>query len=399
MESIIQRTIEKVLDIQTGSLISSDEFFSRPENEIFKIRYHLEEHIKNNTKYLVCPYCQQQLKIRGTLQGKNVLHFAHLRDSDDCPIKTDQDYTQEEILRMQYNGVKESDAHRNMKALIVRSLQADTHFSDIKQEETFKHTQGLKEWRRPDVSAKIDGHDIVFEIQLSTTFLSILVDRDSFYKQNHTFIGWIFSEFTADVTQQRFFEKDILHSNNSNAFVINNKTCHHSEVEGKFYLLCYYLEPVIQHNQIITSLQCQEVCFHDLTIDYNTYKFYYFDFEKEQQIKVAELQENKRRQEESKKRPYHEQKPISEPVRKAEKREEKISPIIEQIETLPTIINTLEPRKIATQEIPYYFHPLSVFPCRLCHENFTLENWVILYTIDDTCICRECLPLLRKRGM
>jgi hypothetical protein len=109
------RTIKEVLNIQTGEFIKSDDFFSLSEEIIFQGRRKLEEYNQNGEKLLVCPFCYQPVKIRGSITGKKSMHFAHLYDSGDCPIKTTNKYTEEEIRRMKYNGQKESEIHKTIK--------------------------------------------------------------------------------------------------------------------------------------------------------------------------------------------------------------------------------------------------------------------------------------------
>ena len=47
---------------------------------------------------------------------------------------------------------------------------------------------------KPDVYAVIEGREYAFEIQLNTTFLSVIEEREAFYK-NDVSILWIFKHF------------------------------------------------------------------------------------------------------------------------------------------------------------------------------------------------------------
>ena len=161
--------------------------------------------------------------MRGDRDGAISLHFDHLYDSGDCPIKTGQKDTQDEILRMKYNGVKESPLHIKLKNAIARSIGQESRFSDIKEDETFRSEGLSKEWKKPDVSSKFNGDNVVFEVQLSTAFLSVIVQREVFYSENSTYIMWLFNQFSTDSETQRFTEKDIIYSNNNNAFVISDR--------------------------------------------------------------------------------------------------------------------------------------------------------------------------------
>lgn len=435
MADDVQRTITEVLNLKTGQFIQSEAFFSQPEDEVFQERYRLEESIKKNERYLVCPYCQQSVKIRGKLQGLRTLHFAHLRDSDDCPIKTSQHYTEEEVLKMKYNGLKESDAHLHMKHLLAKSLRADPAFSDVMIEEIFRDKGGLKEWKKPDISAKVHGTDIVFEIQLSTTFLSVLVERDIFYKKNHTYIGWIFNDFTANIDEQRFTEKDILYSNNCNAFIVNNQTCQHSEEEQKFYLVCHYLEPVIQDRHIVNEWRVAEVCFHDLTFQEDSYKFYYYDYEGEKALREAELQKIIEQEEyEARQRKADIQKKVAElqqAIREKEGRPKKeklpdepgnkkpqfphetenvgdhVPPEDERSKgeaedvaiTSPPFLPTVKSSPQKTYSVPPWNDPSAIFQCEICGGMFGSDGWTVLDTGTNLCKCKGCVKEIHQQAI
>jgi hypothetical protein len=57
----------------------------------------------------------------------------------------------------------------------------DEAFSDIHIEQVRKSID-LKQWRRPDVSSLYKKQLVVFEGQLSTTFLNVIIDRKIFIK-------------------------------------------------------------------------------------------------------------------------------------------------------------------------------------------------------------------------
>lgn len=279
------RTVQDVLDLRNGKNMNADTFFSRPEAEIFADRRTLEEAAQRNEKTLVCAICRQALKIRGNRDGRFSIHFAHLYDSGDCPIKTGKKYSADEILRMKYNGAKESDLHIQLKNAIADTIRKDNRFSNIDVDKTFRTEGLLKEWKRPDVAAVFNDKRIVFEVQLSTTFLSLIVQREMFYLRNNTFIMWVFNEFETDIDAQRFSEKDIIYSNNHNAFMVNDETLRLSEEEGKFLLYCFYQRP-LSSGRLIWEKDL--ISFDDITFDHQTFKVYYFDTNQERERLKAE---------------------------------------------------------------------------------------------------------------
>lgn len=280
-----KRTIEFVLNKEDGSTVYADDFFVKPENEVFKYRNELQKAIKGVRKPLfVCYFCGQNIKINGGGQTKKILHFAHKKDSDFCHIKTDNNYSRLEIQRVKYNGAKESPLHFETKKLIKEFIESNNEFLNIKVEKVLKSNTNYLEWKKPDISASYKNINIVFEIQLSTTFLSVIVDREYFYKENQTYILWVFRNFVIDEFKQRFTEKDVFYSNNRNAFVLDNEAINLSQRNNDLYLLCYYQIPIIENLKINYNWECKYVCFEQLTFDEVNFKVFYFDVDKEERI-------------------------------------------------------------------------------------------------------------------
>jgi len=280
----IRRTIEFVLNKDDGSTVYADSFFLKEENEVFSYRNELQKAIKGIREPLfVCYYCGQNIKINGGGQTMKVLHFAHRKDSDFCHLKTDTKYSEVEIRRLKYNGAKESPLHFETKNLIKQFIELNNDFSNIRVEKVVKSNTNYLEWKKPDISATYKKVEVVFEVQLSTTFLSVIVDREHFYKENQTYILWIFKNFEVDEFKQRFTEKDVFYSNNRNAFVLDNEAINLSQQNNDLYLLCYYQKPVIENLKIHYNWEFEYVCFNQLTFDEVNNKIFYFDVSTEEE--------------------------------------------------------------------------------------------------------------------
>jgi len=82
-------------------------------------------------------------------------------------------------------------------------------------------------WRRPDVWASFKGRELVFELQLSRTYLKDIVGRELFYRGRGTFMVWVFHGF------DRFHDfaaaKDIYFANRTNALELD----HAAEMESR----------------------------------------------------------------------------------------------------------------------------------------------------------------------
>ncbi len=279
----MQRKIQKLLNLEDGNEISADDILTLPEPKIFELRRKLTECYKNNEDYIVCNFCYQPIYIAGTINRE--FFFKHRHEKGDCPIKTKGKYSQEEINRMKYNGVKESRNHKELKDYIYNCLISDSRFSSVRKEETIKSAGLQKGWKRPDVSSIYCDKELVFEIQLSTTYLNVIVDRESFYCNESIFILWVFNQFNI----HRFTEKDIYYANKCNAFVIDDETKAESKQQGELIFCCYYKFPYISDGEIQYKWNKQLVTFDELYFDYKTFKVYYFDFYQEEKKIKQEL--------------------------------------------------------------------------------------------------------------
>lgn len=278
------RTIIEVVEHETENTIFSDQFFHNDIDVIFKQRYELEKAYQLNKKLWVCPLCRPPVKIRGKRDGIKAMHFAHVADKLDCPIKTGKNYTKSQILRMKYNGQKESPRHFRLKNFIADSISKDKRFTDVKVD---KRTTGIcKDWRRPDVSSVFQGKKVVFELQITTTFLNVIAERNLFYQNNGIYIIWVFDRNRKNVEDMRFMEMDIFYPNNHNAFFINQETD-----SNNFKLICGYEKPVIAACSLEKIWKLDEVDFGDLTFR-EDYQVFWFDYEREKE-KIQREREKK----------------------------------------------------------------------------------------------------------
>jgi competence CoiA-like predicted nuclease len=86
-------------------------------------------------------------------------------------------------------------------------------------EKVVKILKEKKSWRRPDVSAVFKNTKMVFEVQLQTTYLNVIVDREEDYKSEDTYIMWFFD--SENIEKFRFSEEDIFYANKSRECKIN----------------------------------------------------------------------------------------------------------------------------------------------------------------------------------
>jgi hypothetical protein len=267
-------------------LRESADFFAN-ENCIYGDNYHFFEDrakIEKGKDNYICGFCKNKLHIRGG-QGekKQTLHFRHFSgDNKGCIYEEKKRLSKEEVLRIKYNGAKESKKHEEYKNFIADRLLAMTtprlKEEDVLVEKIYRNKSVPREWRRPDVLAKFPDKTIAFELQLSTTFLSVITGREAFYLKQKIFIIWIFDNFSTESEEQLFAQKDILVSNVYNVFVLDQEAIKRSIEENTIYLKCHYvdfkiIDGKIRGDKMISKL----VSFSDLTFRETDYKVFYVD--------------------------------------------------------------------------------------------------------------------------
>ncbi|TOF09415.1 hypothetical protein CGJ29_00475 [Vibrio parahaemolyticus] len=291
------RNMTSVFLTQEDKVIDANEFLdSCEEQEYFQFRTAIAKNRKTNPLAL-CNVCFQPVVLRATPQ--RTTFFAHVKDSEDCPIKTTTNLTMEEIQAMKYNGQKEGRQHKEGKQRLAELLSSDPLFSDeIHIEKTFreKNPVGIaKHWRRPDISARLasDNREVVFELQVSTTFLDVIISREEFYKNNDAYITWVFLDFDSE----KFTTLDIAYANKANVFVLDNEANHESELNGKLVMKCYYRQPYMTEDLNIAHKWVHElVDFSILNFDELNKKTYFVDTDALRAEVINHINDEKRRQ-------------------------------------------------------------------------------------------------------
>jgi len=266
--------VEEVLDLRSGTYLRHDKAIGADYEAVIKLRSALQEGIQREEPLYACSMCRVPVYLVSQ-KDERKFHFRHTLEDGRCSAKTRGQLSQDEIDARRYNGVKESQAHINMKNWVAESLRADLDFTDIEVEKRWTGKFN-GEWRKPDVRAKYKGTPVVFEVQLSTTYLNVITARRSFYQREGALLLWVFAHF--DEGPRRLTQDDVFFTNNRNAFVVSSTTRNLSFELGACQLECIWAVPVAGNTP---ALQRQIVPFHALTLDKAQQRAYYFDFDGE----------------------------------------------------------------------------------------------------------------------
>ena len=279
-----KRRIVDVINVDTGDIETSYDLLFQNEKIVWKLRRSVEERIQENDCLYLCLYCKQPVAISPLFNHNSNNHsfyFRHLKDSEECEIKTNSGFSKKEILALKFNGAKESKAHLELKNYIRFYLSSDLNFKDVTDRERIvRDVENPSKWKRPDVAATYKNKPIIFEIQLSTTFLDVIVAREKFYLKNDITIMWIFKDFKPD--SARAAEKDIYFDNHTNVFSVDEKSRKKTLESGKLHFTCHYIKTFFDsklgdYSDIWTE---ELITFDDLQIDDQTKKPFFKKYDR-----------------------------------------------------------------------------------------------------------------------
>lgn len=285
---VVKRSILEIFDTKEGNIIESEEFFKRPEHELVRWRRIFEESILYAEHRFICTNCRQDVKISGRKYERGqVAFFSHLHDSDFCEIKTTTGLSKEQIEARKYGLIAESERHKKLKKLIHQALEGYSSrqkgVNNVVEEKRVNSDIPYLNWRRPDVMADYNDIHLVFELQLSTTFVSVVVQRDIFYRLNDYFIIWVFNfdDNEKYVDLANLMCKDIYYANKRNVFIFDKDAQQESEERGELVLKCNWLD--IDNTWHYSSTKGNGdgvlITLDQLKLDKETCKPYFFDAE------------------------------------------------------------------------------------------------------------------------
>ena len=271
-----------VLDLTTGQSLTLHQFIGEGDygDLVERKRLALEHDLLEERVRFVCQRCHKPMVLRSLAVEKdyeNRFFLKHRYRSEECGGT--KGMTHEGICALKYANTKESPAHKNYKALIEASLAVDPGFSETKPEAAWFGMDGVR-WRKPDVQTVRSGQRIALEVQLSTTFVEVVAQRQAFYRKNFGHLIWFFRDLS--IIGFRQAEDDIFCSNNRNAFLITEDTLALSIQEGRMAMECAWLEPYLVGNEIEHRSHRQVVFFDQLQFDVSDIgapRAYYFDYD------------------------------------------------------------------------------------------------------------------------
>ena len=276
--------IRELLSLRTGRFLNAPSLIRRHRyDRIIRLRNMLLEAMRSRRPRLVCSLCRVPAYLVSSKD--KAFFFRHAEEDGSCPAVT-RDFPEMDLRARKYAGLAESEPHRRLKRLLMRSISADPAFADGAEETHWRAPVPRLGPRRPDVSATFNGLRLAFEAQLSTTFLSVIVGRRAFYRAEGALLVWVLASF--DPRHRRLPEDDIVFPNNSNALVVDEETAAQSEAFGRFRIRCWH--PVAGAEDWRSAI----VDFSELTLDTVEQRAFLIDVAAEDAARRAKAQAEER---------------------------------------------------------------------------------------------------------
>jgi hypothetical protein len=226
-----------------GSAITAEALIAMREREWFGLRHDIEMSIQDGDHRYICGMCHGDVKIRAASSEFQEPHFWHVRDAKLCPWYVGNP-SEEQVLAAMYRGIVESERHRRLK-LRVHGLLAATYGAErvlLEQRVSVTTEDGGYEWRKPDIQVKapIAGtmRHLAIELQVSSTFVKVIVERQRFYRKHGVHLLWIFDQDPEAIAKLCTSQKDIFYLNNANAFMFDTLMSQASTQAGELRLRC-----------------------------------------------------------------------------------------------------------------------------------------------------------------
>ena len=294
-DAATQRTIIDLIDVESGEFVDANMLDTMTEAELNELK-ELQTLAKKSGEYkYVCAVCGQPLRLDSRHYASRKYKsyfFSHYSNGDDCPLKTSSDAVDPVRSTIKwYSKFKESELHKDMCQKLMHVLSIDERFGKVESYPTINIYGENVHWHKPDVAADFYGNQLVFETLMYNTFLSNIIDKNSFYRMAKSFLLWVFPHFSID--NQTMCEKDVYYTHRRNIFVFDSETYYQADNDkdsskpqkpvfaekgylyaqeesikrGRLMLNCYWQIPVIQGEDVKIEWHHKLVDIAELTFD------------------------------------------------------------------------------------------------------------------------------------
>lgn len=223
--NIVRRRLKRALDTTESRIITSDDLLGMPSTEYQQVRRAATLSVKAGSARYLCCRCGHPVYAPNYAKGPGWKHFRGAPET--CEWWTGETSSADEVSARQFQGQQESPLHVKAKNLVADLLRADHRVADVVVDEILYGETGYK---KPDVRAEFGDRPIAVELQLSTTQIPVIVERELFYRQEGRHLIWLAWDFEPCPYQDvRQAFRDIATAHSENLFTIDAETIEESK--------------------------------------------------------------------------------------------------------------------------------------------------------------------------
>lgn len=222
--------------------ISSDSLMGMSMDDYQMVRrYATRARLHGQARY-VCGLCGHE--VYAPREPRTGLPYwkHHAGAPEDCPWWMGVPSDVNTVSGRQFAGAQESPLHVNVKNIVgeLLSLDVRTKPGSVIVDKYLLTDAGR---RRPDVRAVYDDMPMVVEVQLATTQIPIIIQREDFYESEAIRLLWLTWNFEPPSPGGRLLSsfEDIFYSHNKNLFAMDDETVRLSRQEGVIFLRAFWM--------------------------------------------------------------------------------------------------------------------------------------------------------------
>lgn len=256
-------SIPTIYDALTETHVRASLVLSLDDTDISLIRDRVRRDRRANATRYLCGLCRDPVYVSNS---EGTSHFAHYSDSGpSCPWRRQSPKKLDDISADRFGGTQEGETHRRTLQTLKILCERSRGFTDVGvPNATLKGLPGTGH-RFPDLAATHEGRRIVFELQISKTYLPVISDREAFYRKNGIYLIWLFHKFEA--LRDRQTERDIVALHGRQAFELDDDAIQATLEGGQLYLRAYWQVPEHDGTKIVWRWETRLVAIEDLTFD------------------------------------------------------------------------------------------------------------------------------------